>query len=54
MEYNLNITEEGEYIFSPIIEVEPPEPPQSDVYVFDKKDIVEGTVINKNSNLIIK
>ena len=44
MEYNLNITEGGEYIFSPIIEVEPPEPPQSDVYVFDKKDIVEGVV----------
>lgn len=38
MKYNLNITDQGEYIFSPIISTEP------DVYVFDKKDIVEGVV----------
>ncbi len=43
MEYTLNITEEGEYIFSPVLVVEPPEPP-TDIYVFDKKDIVEGVV----------
>ncbi len=42
MKYTLNITEEGVYIFSPVT-VEPPEPP-TDIYVFDKKDIVEGEV----------
>ena len=42
MKYILNITEEGKYIFSPIIDEV--DPPISDIYVFDKKNIIEGVV----------